>query len=112
MPPNKDKLFFIWSHDRSVVIEIDLRTTDFRMTERRCAHPKNIDLAVVGNNLIVLNKDGWVEVIDHTKKPKVKLPKKKGKLGDKESPKEIDSDDEETSITYQLTTRILMLNNS
>ncbi len=72
------------------------------MTERRCAHSKNIDLTVVGNSLVVLNKDGWIQIIDYTKKPKIKLPKKKSKAGGKDSPQEIESDDEESPVTYQL----------
>lgn len=96
---NKDKLYFIWAQDRSVVIEIDLRSIDFKSREIRFTHGKIIDLEILGDRqLAVLNKEGWVEMRDLKKKeympPTFKFGKKPhGKLDN--------SDDEDQSKKKQ-----------
>ncbi len=80
----KDKLYFISASDRSVIVEVDLRSNDFTSRDKKFKYGKIIDFIlnqdqiedVELNELITLNKDGWLEMKDLNKKerpPKRKL---------------------------------------
>jgi DNA polymerase III alpha subunit len=80
---NKDRLYFISASDRSVIVEVDLGSNDFTSREKKFKYGKIIDFIlnqdlVEGeelNELITLNKDGWLEIKDLNKKER--QPKKR-----------------------------------
>lgn len=75
-----DKLYYISGHDRSCINEVDLRSIDLKSREKRFAYPKIIDFVLVGDeHLITLNKDGWVELKDLSKREIPSFLKKKNK---------------------------------
>jgi hypothetical protein len=74
----RNKLFFVSASDRSTVVEVDLKSVDFKKRERRFFHGKLIDLQVVNNTLAGLSKDGFVEFLDLSM-PDYQPPKKKKK---------------------------------
>lgn len=80
----KDKLYFVSAHDRSVIVEVDLKSIDLKTKERRLKYGKIIDLLISQDDkhLITLNKDGVAEIRDLAKPDpipiKVKKPAKKG----------------------------------
>jgi hypothetical protein len=74
----RSKLFFVSASDRSTVVEVDLKSVDFKKRERRFFHGKLIDLQAVNNTLVGLSKDGFVEFMDLSV-PDYQPPKKKRK---------------------------------
>ena len=80
---NKDKLYFISATDRSNIIEVDLSTNDFTSRDKKFKYGKIIDFIlnqdviedIELNELIALNKDGWLEIKDLNKKQR--LPKRR-----------------------------------
>lgn len=96
----KEKIYFISAHDRSVIIEIDLKSMEMRTKERKYKYGKIIDFVLSNNDtyLVTLNKDGWVEFKDLNKPdPKPKVYKKKNKVaGQKDGAQK--SDDEDADI--------------
>lgn len=87
----KDKLYFIWAQDRSVVIEQDLKTMDYKSREIKFKHGKIIDIEILNDRqLVILTKDGWVEFRDLQKKEfipaTIKISKKALGGSDDESP--------------------------
>ena len=69
MNSTKTRLYFICGQDRSVIVRIDLKSIDFKMREIKFHQGKIIDFEIMHNgSLVVLNKDGWVEIRDLNKK--------------------------------------------
>lgn len=112
----KDKLYFICAQDRSVVIEHDLKSIDFKVREIKFKNGKLIDLEIINDRqLVVLNKDGWVEYRDLKKKDYIpptfkfghKKPKKLDGSDDEEPKKKQEKADDGTPIIedvmFQLT---------
>jgi hypothetical protein len=80
---NKDKVYFISAADRSIVVEVDLSSNDFTSREKKFKEGKIIDFIVNQdqiegfemNELVTLNKSGWLEFKDLNKKERI--PKRK-----------------------------------
>lgn len=96
----KDKIYFISAHDRSIIVEVDIRSLDMKARERRFKYGKIIDFAVIKDvQIVALNKDGWVMLKDFNleeafEKEKLKKYSKKKKDLEKET-KKVKSDDED-----------------
>lgn len=64
-----DKMFFVSANDRSLVVEVDLTTLDLKLKEHRFKNGKIIDLDLADDRfLVVLNKEGKVEIKDLERK--------------------------------------------
>jgi hypothetical protein len=80
---NRDKLYFISATDRSIIVEVDLSSNDFTSRDKKFKYGKIIDFVlnqdviedIELNELITLNKDGWLEMKDLNKKER--LPKRR-----------------------------------
>lgn len=93
----KDKLYFVWAQDRSVVIEIDLKSIDHKCREIRFKNGKLIDLEILNDRqLVVLSKDGWVEFRDLKKKDYIPPHFKFGRKTTDKDKKKLDGSDDES----------------
>jgi hypothetical protein len=107
----KDKLYFIWAQDRSVIIEQDLKSMDYKSREIKFKYGKIIDLEILNDRqLVILTKDGWVEFRDLKKRDimpgAIKISSKQDKkpLGgsDDESPSKKLAKPDEPSVKKQM----------
>lgn len=67
----KTKLYFISANDRANLVEVDLSSNDFKIREKAFKYGKIIDFVLVNDEeLVTLNKEGWVEIKNLLKKDK------------------------------------------